>query len=184
MPADAMPPPVPAARRSDLPAEPLTRGDVPPGVQPRLGRLSWFTSERGRPFMTVTVKCNRCGREHSHWWRGDWPVSAEVTSHQTSPCRKDRRAYWVALDPALMGEHEEKARESGVAFQSWQVAQAERKAAVVSAEVSAEVEVAVIAREPEPALPVPVEALAPAQAPAVRSGSPLAGRVRARLTGR
>jgi hypothetical protein len=194
---------VPAAVRHDLPAVPLTRADLPPGTTPRLGRLGWFTGARGRPFMTLDVRCKRCGRVHRHWWRGDWPVSAEVVSFQTTPCRKGpRRPFWAALDPALMGEHAGVMRQAREAFSSWPAREAarraERRAATPieaptpTSETATTTEPAPVVAEPIPVVvepTVPVSAPVPARVaetptPVTAPDSPLARRVRGRLAGR
>jgi hypothetical protein len=90
----------------NLPAAPLTRSALPPGVTPLAGRLASYTGPRGRPFVGLIVACPTCKGTHRYPWRWDWGLSADVVGCQASHCRKGKkRPVWLALDPVLAAEN-------------------------------------------------------------------------------
>jgi hypothetical protein len=103
---------------------PLTRVDLPAGVEPVLGRLCSYTGARGRPYVGLIVPCGKCNRTHAYAWRWDWPTAADVVSCQVTHCPKRKRGHpvWLALDPAAMEHHAAVHAAAHDAYVAWKAA--------------------------------------------------------------
>lgn len=123
-----MPDRAPARTHRDLPAAPQHRADIPAGAPLLVGRLRWHRGARGRPMVTLTAFCRRCGATHEHPWRWDWGLDPDAVSFQAARCSGGTAPpYWLALDPSAAAQNARVHAEARQAFMRWEAAQPRRR---------------------------------------------------------